>query len=771
MIMNTRILKALAVLLIFLNGFVVFGQDVASEQAQEAYRKPNYLEPEELMDRAKQCLAEGKLEDARLYALRMYFDGTRNTNLLNLLGAIEVQADRPLLGSEWLRKASSLTFNNKVAQRYLSRLPEKPRPIPVDPEKLTEHFVEIANSLPKLVSKLDNSKIHFEAILKALERGQMYLALALSEEYEKKYPGTGDGAGLSALCAWYLGRNGDANKVIEENEKKYPYNSIILFVKAMINDMHPATVGGSYFRALYDFDQWEKALNVAEQYTKLNPKSADAYITLARILLDLHKTKEAGEALQEAGKRDPGNPEIEILWVSYMLQRDDKEKASKRLVNAFKRGYNLPSVNLTAGVLALQSGKVDDVNVILDESSACLPFTDPEAYPIYVSLVLTLDRLSDARKALNYWKPRSAEKSMYCYMEAFYYFKANRINDAIEWLNKAFEQNPYRIDVLRFMVALPILQQEDPNLYARINNQLSNLTKGFVSMKVPAKLIPQPNQNIDKAPGIADIGAPIVSGNFKIALGSGIDENGRAMLLEELNPIYSRIASRLGSMKEPINIKLVSAETMGPTIVSYDVKNSVITVTSNYFDTEMVRNIILANFDSFGEEDMKHIVDEFPGHLLASAMVRYMIHHKYKETVNNAGNNSWMLHGLGEILAGSIYALRYRLLFAQKSVDNQTARIAPVNSLNGIFTSGYHTPAITETSIAQSYLMSCYLIKKEGGLDKGCNKMIELIKSVSNGADIDLALKTTFGIGVIEMDNGWKEAASYAMSQGTPYQW
>ena len=85
--MNTRILKALAVLLIFLNGFVVFGQDVASEQAQEAYRKPNYLEPEELMDRAKQCLAEGKLEDARLYALRMYFDGTRNTNLLNLLGA------------------------------------------------------------------------------------------------------------------------------------------------------------------------------------------------------------------------------------------------------------------------------------------------------------------------------------------------------------------------------------------------------------------------------------------------------------------------------------------------------------------------------------------------------------------------------------------------------------------------------------------------------------------------------------------------------------
>lgn len=768
--MKIKVIKIVAIFFIVFNAVALFGQSTSSEQAQEAYRKPNYLEPDELMDRTKQCLADGKLEDARLYALRMYFDGTRNVNLLNLLGAIELQAGRPLLASEWFRKSSSLTFNNKVAQRYLSRLPGKPRPIPVDPAKLTEHFVEIANGLPKLVEKLENPKIHFEAILKALERGQMYLALALSEEYEKKYPGTGDGVGLSALCAWYLGRNGDALKVIEDSGKKFPYNSLILFVKAMIDDMHPATAGGNYFRALYDFDQWEKALNVAEQYNKQNPKSADAYITLARILLELHKTKEAGEALQEAGKRDPGNPEIEILWVSYMLQRDDKEKASKRLVNAFKRGYNLPSVNLTAGVFAMQDGRIDEVNVIVDEATACLPFSDPEAYPIYVSLVLTLDRLTDARKALNYWKPRSAEKSMYCYMEAFYYFKANKIKNAIEWLSKAFEKNPFRVDVLRFMVALPILQQEDPNLYARINNQLSNLTKGFVSMNVPVKFIPQPEDKREEAPGITDVSAPVVSGNFKIALGNGIDESGRAMILEELEPIYNRIASRIGAIKEPINIKLVSAEMMGPTIVSYDIKNSVITVTSNYFDTDMIRNIILANFDEFAEDNMKSLVDEYPGHLLGSALTRYMIHQKYKETANSAGSNSWMMYGLGEILAGSSYVQRYRLLVAQKSINNNAARLSPVNSINGIFTSGYKTPAITETSIAQAYLMTCYLVKKEG-LAKGCKKMIDLIKSVSTGADIDLALKTTFNIGVEDFEKGWMNAASYAMSQGIPYLW
>ncbi len=117
----------------FMNSISVFAQEESgpSDQAKEAYNKPNYLEPKELMERAKQCLADGKLDDARLYSLRLYFDGNRNINLINMLGLIEIQAGRPLLGAEWLRKASALVFNNKTAQRYLSRLPQKPRPIPV----------------------------------------------------------------------------------------------------------------------------------------------------------------------------------------------------------------------------------------------------------------------------------------------------------------------------------------------------------------------------------------------------------------------------------------------------------------------------------------------------------------------------------------------------------------------------------------------------------------------------------------------------------------
>lgn len=770
--MKTKLFRLFIIFTVVLSVNALFAQERAnpSEKAIEAYNKPNFLEPDELYERAKQCLAEGKLDDARLYALRLYFDGNRNINLINTLGVIEIQADRPLLGSEWLRKACSLSLSNKAAQRYLPRLPEKPRPIPVDSSKLTEHFNEIAESLPKLIEKLSSEKIHFEAVLKALERGQMYLALALSEEYEKRYPNTGNGFGLSALCAWYLGRNGDALKVIDENIKKDPYNPILLFVKAMINDMHPATAGGNYFRALYDYDQWDKALGLVEQYSKQNPNSPDAYITKARILLDLHRTKDAGDAIQEAGIRDPGNPEIELLWVNYMLQKDEKEKASRRLVNAFKRGYNLPSVNLTAAMFAIQGGRMDEVGIIIDEATGCLPFSDPEAYPMYVSLVLTLDRLNDARKALNFWKPRSAEKSMYCYMEAFYYFKSNRLKEAVEWLRKGFEINPNRIDVLRFMVALPALQQEDMNLYALINNRLSEMTQGFVSMKVPQKSLPKPEEQKSNAVIAAAMGAPVVSGNFKISLGAGIDESGRSMLLNELNAMYSRIASRIGTLKEPINIKFVSAEKLGPMICSYDAANSVITVTSNYYDSEMIRNIVLANFNAFTEEETSALIEEYPGHLLASALCRYMIHKIYPDSRNSKDRNTWMQIGLAEIVSGGTYTLRYHLLVAQKSIDNSSARLASMNMLNSLFTEGYSSPAVSETAIAQAYLMTAYLVKKSG-LSKGCKQVIEMINKVGAGSEVPKALEEIFKMNEGKFNSGWRESANWALKQGTPYEW
>ena len=719
-------------------------------------------------------MASGQLDDARLYALRLYFDGNRSQNLLNLLGVIELQAGRPLLASEWLRKASSLSLVNKVAQRYLSRLPSRPRPIPVDQTRLADHFAEISEALPKLLDRIVNPKLHFDSVMKAIERGQIYLALALSEEYEKRYPGP-DGSALTALCAWYLGRNRDALNIAEQNLAKSPYQPILLFVKAMINDPHPASSAGGYFRALYDIDQWNKCLSLVEQFNKANPNSPDAFIAQARIMLELHKIKEAGQALQEAGVRDPGNPEIELLWVGYLLQREENDKAAKRLARAFRRGYNLPSVSLSAGLFALQGGRTNELNVILNDATNSRPFTDPEAYPSYISLLLLSDRMPDARAALSEWRARSTERSMYCYLESFYHFKTGDNPKALAWFRKGFQQNPDRLDMLKFLSGFPALG-DDLVLFAEVNNRLASASvPGFMPMPVPEKSnatpLPQAVSNTVVAAG-TNGSAPVTGdGMFQITLGPGLDPSGRTMIATELNRMYERIASRIGTLSVPIFVNFLSAEGLGPTIALYEPQNTALTVTSAYYDSEMIRNIILANFDALGDEEMGALIEELPGHLLAGELTRLIIQILIPEAKTNKERTAWMQIGLAEILAASPIAQRYRMLIAQKSLDSQVAKLASANMLNSIFSEGYTSPAVFETATAQAYLMVAYLVKKSGNLEKGCTEMMKLIELVSKGSEFGAALNQVFKISEADFEKSWVDAAYWALKQGAPYEW
>ncbi len=750
-----------------------------SASPQEAFDKPNLLTAKELYRLARETMASGQLDAARLYALRLYFDGNRSQNLLNLLGVIELQAGRPLLAAEWLRKASALSLVNKVAQRYLSRLPARPRPIPVDQTKLADHFGEISEALPKLLERLANPKLHFDSVMKAIERGQIYLALALSEEYEKKYPGP-EGSSLTALCAWYLGRNRDALNLVEQGLTKAPHNPILLFVKAMINDPHPGTSAGNYFRALYDVDQWNKALSLVDQFSKANPNSPDAYITQARILLELHKIKEAGQALQEAGVRDPGNPEIELLWVGYLLQREESDKASKRLARAFRRGYNMPSVSLAAGLFALQGGRANELNVILNDAAASRPFTDPEAYPTYISLLLLSDRMPEARNALDEWRARSSERSMICYLESYYCFKTGDNIKALEWLRKGFQQNPNRLDMLKFLAGFPALG-DDLALFAEINNRLASAAvPGFTAMPVPEVTntpspLPQSNPMAVQPVGVqaASGGSMSVSGDgmFQITLGPGLDPSGRTMIASELAKMYERIASRIGTLSVPIFVNFLSAEGLGPTIALYEPQNTALTVTSAYYDSEMIRNIILANFDALSDEELGTLIEEYPGHLLAGELTRLIIQILIPEAKTNKDKTAWMQIGLAEILAGSSTAQRYRMLVAQKSLESKVAKLASANMVNSIFAEGYTSPAVFETATAQAYLMTAFLVKKSGNLEKGCRDMMKLIELVSKGSEFGKALNEVFKISEADFEKSWTDAAYWALKQGAPYEW
>ncbi|MGM0598435.1 MAG: tetratricopeptide repeat protein [Candidatus Rifleibacteriota bacterium] len=743
--------------------------------SEEAFDNPGLYPAKQLFELAKNALKGKKYDDARLYALRIFFDGFRSKSLLNLLGIVEVNDGRPLLASIWFRKSLSLGIRNRLAQRYLARLPGKIRPIPVDPTRLAEHFTKITEELPKLLERLSNSKLHFNAIMKSLQRGQIYKALALAEEYEKKYPGP-DGASLTALCAWKLGRNKDAIQIVKNNLSKAPYHPLLLFVKAVIEDTHPGTSSPSYFRALYDLDKWAKALKNVKEFEKTFPGLSDALVVKGRIMLDMHKLPEARKALEKASIKEPGNPEIDLLWVEYFLQNNNSDRASRKLTRAFRRGYNLPSVSLTAGLFALQGGRSNEVNVILNDARTGRPFTDPDAYPLYITLLLMNDQTIEARDAIDEWSDRTLKRSMYCYLESLYCFKTGDNRKALSWLRKGFDMNPNRLGILEFIYGFPAVG-DDPALAAMINNRLAQAGLQNYSRKpVPDSQVsyddPLEQNDGNNRPRPSDSSSTTEGeGVFQITLGSGISPNARSIIAEELNAMYERISSYIGSVNVPIFVNFVSADGMGATIALYEPQNTGITVTSIYYDADMIRNIIRSNFDALGEEEMGLLIEELPGHTLAKELTHLIVQIIIPDAKTDFHKTAWLQIGLAEILGGSRIVQRYRLLIADRSINKEVAKLTSPEMLNSIFSEGYSSPSVLHTATAQAYLMTSVLVKKSGNLAEGCKDIMQMIELMSNDIPLDQALNQVCNISAEEFEKEWKESAYWAIKQGLPYEW
>ncbi|HNV68486.1 MAG TPA: tetratricopeptide repeat protein, partial [Candidatus Ozemobacteraceae bacterium] len=360
-------------------------QTLYSPAVTDLFNRPGSSSPRDLYKMAHEHFTAGKLDDARLLAMRILLDGHRSQNLLDLLGTIEVKAGRPLLAGEWLRKAISLNLEDNVARKVLLRLPPPPRPIPMDQGKLEAHFAQISQKLPLLLERLNSPSLHFDSVLDEIARGQFYKALALAEEYEKKSPGA-NGTGLTALCALYLGRTRDALQLVEQGLKLDPYHSLLLFVKVLGTDTHPDTSAPNRARALFDQDQWDEALKACDQLTALFPRSGDGLLIKARIAYERRQYGQARSLADQASIRDPDHPGIDLLRSDIALAQNQREQAAQHIERAFRRGYHLPSVTLKAAMLALLSEQSDEAARVLDETEALQPFVDRDAYPLFVEL-------------------------------------------------------------------------------------------------------------------------------------------------------------------------------------------------------------------------------------------------------------------------------------------------------------------------------------------------------------------------------------------------
>jgi len=766
------ILNILLLTLIFALLPPLFANPEMLKDAQEAFSAPNSRPQNDLYKNSRQAIATGNIAAARLYALRLFFDGSRNPNLLNLLALIELEDRNVLMAAEWFRKAESLSKRNQVATRYLSRLPSEPTAIPVNPAELPQHLYDIAASLPKLTQALSNSKLHKETMLKAIERGQLYLALALSEEFEKKYPSP-EASGLTAMCAYYLGRNADALQTAKAALSQDPYEPYALFAKAMIEDTHPASSVGNYMNALYYLDRWQEVLSEVDNYNTSNPRSAGGYIAKARIMLEMHNIEGAAEALQQAGIREPGNPEIDLLWVSYLLQRDEPEKASRRLENAMKRGYNIPSVYLTAALFAIQSGKYQEARMIIDDMPSYLPFNDLEAYPLYVTTLIIARDMTKAQEVLAIWRAKAGERSMYCYISALYNFSLGNNTEAIKWLEKGFEQNPDRIDILKVLSEFPAmaLNQE---LYAKISSKLNSVifSGSSVYKSSPAIDLPdfeakkkQTEQQLSNQPPIQQAS---VAGQPLIKFPDEMSQANIDYFHREISTACANIEHILKTGKN-ISAEVVTKERYGPTIVLYDAAAHKIIVSENYRDYGMIKSFLLSIYPDATETHLSETTSLYPGHLLMVASARALLREKFPEMKNNDTSN-WLALGLAQILSEHPKPLSHTLLAANHSIKTSQSAFLSEEKLNKAILSRYSSPADIAVEEAQSYLMTAWLMK-QSNKNEGTANILKLMQANLKGEPFEKSLQQIFKVDRKTFDKSWREAAEWCLSEGKPYQW
>jgi|GEM_PF-721606 len=814
----------------------VFAADVeltGIAAAEAAFSKQQTVIPRDLYKLAHEAFTAGRIDEARLYALRIFFDGFRSNNLLDLLGGIEIKAGQPLLAGEWLRKSLCLNQEDPTARKLLARLPPPPRPIPVDPSALQEHFSQITSRLPQLLSRLKTSKIHYESVLDEIARGQFYKALALAEEYEKRYPGV-DGAALTSLCALHLGRIRDAMLLCGQGLAKAPYHPLLLFVKAMTSDLNPETSASSRARALYDLDRWVEAEKTADQLTQIFSKSAEGLLVRSRIALDRMQPRNAQVFLDKASERDPDHPMLDLLRLDLALMTGEPEKGGDILKRAFRRGYNLPSVNLKAGLLAAANARPDEARTIMNDAGNSLPFLDRDAWPLYVQLAVILNRPAEARRALDLWAARLPRRSLACYMESLYWFKISDVEKGIDWLRKGFGMNPDHVTVLNALAAIPSLSR-DPALAQQIMTQLTKAEQAAQENPAlpqpdlpdtadhkPTPLPPDPTKKnstgdasaesqpasnetppaaspaaqppamanqrpVNQAssavqipasgkPGYALPSFPMTgpsasSAHFSLISATGTADSLPGVMMQTLDTTLSRLEKHLGGLKTPLNVQLVPVSAMGSAIARYYPDPDVLVVSALYTDLGAVRGWIATEYPDAGEESTMILSQALPGHELARELARALMHRRAPKTFVPENQAIWLQAGIAEILGGSDDVTKFLLQSVQARIASDEARLVTLENVDGILMDSSAAISARDTARAQAYLMAAFLVKKKSDFAQGISSTIKLLEMLGAGKKLDAAIPEVFQMQRAQFDSGWKESAFWSLRQGVPYEW
>ncbi|MBF0500921.1 MAG: hypothetical protein HQM09_12360 [Candidatus Riflebacteria bacterium] len=782
-----------------------------------AFNRVGQLSPRDLYKIAYESFTSGDIESARLYALRIFLDGHRSSNQLDLLGLIELKAGHPLIAGEWLRKALVLNPEDTNARKLLARLPPSPRPVPMESGQLSEHFAGILRKLPLLLARLNTPRQHFDAVLDEIARGQFYKALALSEEYEKRYPGV-DGTSLTAMCAWYLGRMRDAGQLVTQGLQVDAYHPVLLTLQGFMGDANPETMAPSRPHALYYLDRVEEASKAATIWNATFPKSSEGFLVQARIAIDALNGTAAKNALDQAAQRDPDHPELDLLRAELFGAARQNQLAGESLKRAMRRGYHLPSVNLAMGLFAAEANQIEEARAVLEENEARQPFVDRDAWWLFVRLAIAVDRLPQARRALDEWKKRFPMNAYFAAAEALYAKKNGNAADAAVWSAQVRERSPGN-QALRALLdgsfegsiaAIPIgnYQTEissspaaestrpvplppapntsgDATLIPASNNMLPGTRKSFVaasaSASAPIAVIAKPVTSktekaatalpAQEAQVLPEAVSRIAGDRFSIEVCRDVSQDQVKAMRSLLTAELDRVESLFGFRSQPFIVSFVPISVLGNRAANYDFANDRLIVSVLCNDVNALKGVLAGERPDLDGDTCSAMAAALPSHHIGGGLSHLLMSQMVKNARISIATNRWLHFGLEEIAGGREEILKDLLQSTQGFLASGVAKLLDANGVNEGLSLANRDAVKLLMSRAQAYLMVAFLLKKAPRVSEGMARLTKLIEALSESKPLKDALKTSFGITESEFESGWKEAAFWSLKQGVPYEW
>jgi putative PEP-CTERM system TPR-repeat lipoprotein len=195
----------------------------------------------------------------------------------------------------------------------------------------------------------------------------------------------------------------EAHATIDEVLKKQPNNPQALLVKARFFIMEkkiddglakakaavtadPGLAAGHYLLGtIYESRQdLDEAIKSFQEVLKINPRAVPAQLQLAQLELRRGGTGSSVQLASDAVKNDPGNPVARLTLVRSLLAQNDLPRAEVELKELLTKYPNVASVQVQAGVLAVQKRDAVGARKAFEAAAAA----DPNSVEALAGLVM-----------------------------------------------------------------------------------------------------------------------------------------------------------------------------------------------------------------------------------------------------------------------------------------------------------------------------------------------------------------------------------------------